>query len=69
MRTISVISERYQMSLEHYKAIFWGKEIKVKLSFIQPGKSTHNAFCESLDGKFRCECLNSLVPICRESPS
>ena len=37
---------------------FWSKETKVKLSFIQPGKQTQNAFCESLNGKFRNECLN-----------
>ena len=37
---------------------FWSKESKVKLSFIQPGKPTQNAFCESLNGKFRNECLN-----------
>ncbi|RZF87919.1 DDE domain-containing protein [Pseudoalteromonas sp. CO325X] len=37
---------------------FWSKETKVKLSFIQPGKPTQNAFVESLNGKFRNECLN-----------
>ena len=37
---------------------FWSKEPKVKLSFIQPGKPTQNAFCESFNGKFRNECLN-----------
>jgi len=37
---------------------FWSKETNVKLSFIQPGKPTQNAFCESLNGKFRNECLN-----------
>ena len=41
------------------KAVFfWSKESGVKLSFIQPGKSTQNAFVESLNGKFRNECLN-----------
>jgi len=37
---------------------FWSKETNVKLSFIQSGKPTQNAFCESLNGKFRNECLN-----------
>ena len=37
---------------------FWSKESKVRLSFIQPGKPTQNAFVESLNGKFRNECLN-----------
>jgi len=37
---------------------FWQKDTDVKLGFIQPGKPTQNAFCESLNGKFRNECLN-----------
>jgi len=37
---------------------FWQKESRVKLGFIQPGKPTQNAFIESLNGKFRNECLN-----------
>jgi putative transposase len=37
---------------------FWAKEHQVKLNFIQPGKPTQNAFIESLNGKFRNECLN-----------
>jgi len=37
---------------------FWQKETGVKLGFIQPGKPTQNAFVESLNGKFRNECLN-----------
>jgi len=37
---------------------FWSKESHVTLSFIQPGKPTQNAFVESLNGKFRNECLN-----------
>ena len=37
---------------------FWSKETNVKLGFIQPGKPTQNAFVESLNGKFRNECLN-----------
>lgn len=37
---------------------FWAKERQLKLGFIQPGKPTQNAFVESLNGKFRNECLN-----------
>ena len=37
---------------------FWRKETGVSLGFIQPGKPTQNAFVESLNGKFRNECLN-----------
>ena len=37
---------------------FWSKENNVALGFIQPGKPTQNAFVESLNGKFRNECLN-----------
>lgn len=41
------------------KAIFfWQQETGVQLAFIQPGKPTQNAFVESLNGRFREECLN-----------
>ncbi len=29
------------------------------LQFIRPGKPIENAFCESFNGKFRDECLNT----------
>ena len=31
----------------------------VTLDFSRPGKLTDNAFIESLNGKFRAECLNA----------
>ena len=36
----------------------WTAQHGVHLHFIQPGKPVQNAFIESLDGKFRNECLN-----------
>ena len=36
---------------------FWQESDGVKLGFIQPGKPTQNAFVESLNGKFRNECV------------
>ena len=38
--------------------LFWSNETSVHLGFIQPGNPTQNAFVESLNGKFRNECLN-----------
>jgi putative transposase len=35
----------------------WSLETGVKLSFIEPGKPTQNAYIESFNGKFRQECL------------
>lgn len=37
---------------------FWSQESHIKLNFTQPEKPTQNAFVESLNGKFRSECLN-----------
>ena len=37
---------------------FWSKETGAGLGFIQPEKPNQNAFVESLNGKFRNECLN-----------
>ena len=37
---------------------FWSQQTHTKLSFIQPGKPTQNAFVESFNGKFRDYCLD-----------
>ena len=37
---------------------FWAQDNRVKLHFIQPGKSTQNAFVESFNGRFREGRLN-----------
>jgi putative transposase len=37
---------------------FWSKELRISLGFIQPGKLTQKAFVESVNGKFRNECLS-----------
>lgn len=37
----------------------WGYQRGVTLDFSRPGKPTDNAFIESLNGKFRAECLNA----------
>ncbi len=36
----------------------WGCLRGVKLDFVRPGKPTENCFIESLNGRFRGECLN-----------
>ena len=48
----------------------WAYRRGVILDFSRPGKPTDNAFIESLNGKFRAECLNahwftSLDEMCR----
>lgn len=37
----------------------WAYQRNVTLDFSRPGKPTDNAFIESLNGKFRMECLNA----------
>ena len=37
---------------------FWQRESGVQLAFIQPGKLQQNGFVESLNGRFRAECLD-----------
>lgn len=37
----------------------WAYQRDVTLNFSRPGKPTDNAFIESLNGKFRAECLRS----------
>jgi putative transposase len=41
------------------RAMFdWSERTGVRLRFIEPGKPVQNAFVESLNGRFRDECLN-----------
>jgi len=37
----------------------WSQETGVEWHYIAPGKPQQNAFIESLNGKFRAECLNT----------
>jgi putative transposase len=37
----------------------WAHDHGVVLAFIRPGKPVENAYCESFNGKFRDECLNT----------
>ncbi|MDJ0938861.1 MAG: transposase, partial [Woeseiaceae bacterium] len=37
--------------------LMWTQRTARKLHFIQPGKPTQNAYCESFNGKLRIECL------------
>src|SRR5438552_18231879 len=41
------------------KLNLWAFMRNVTLDFSRPGKPTDNAFIESLNGKFRAECLNA----------
>ena len=43
------------------KMHLWSQDSGVKLHSIQPGKPTQNALVESLNGKFRDDCLNQHV--------
>ncbi|OXS96823.1 hypothetical protein B7H01_04025 [Pandoraea apista] len=36
----------------------WAYEVGITLSFIRPGKPVENAYIESVNGRFRDECLN-----------
>lgn len=36
----------------------WARDNEVLQYFIEPGKPTQNAYCESFNGRFRDECLN-----------
>jgi putative transposase len=36
----------------------WSLQSGVRLNYIQPGKPTQNAYCESFNSRFRHECLN-----------
>jgi putative transposase len=37
----------------------WAYRNEVKIDFSRPGKPTDNAFCESFNGTFRSECLDT----------
>jgi putative transposase len=37
----------------------WAYRNGVKIDFSRPGKPTDNAFCESFNGTFRSECLDT----------
>ena len=37
----------------------WAYRNGVKIDFSRPGKPTDNAFCESFNGTFRAECLDT----------
>jgi len=37
----------------------WAYRSNVKIDFSRPGKPTDNAFCESFNGTFRAECLDT----------
>lgn len=37
----------------------WAKNNGICVEYIQPDKTQQSAYCESLDGSFRDECLNA----------
>ncbi len=37
----------------------WAYKNEVKIDFSRPGSRTDNAFCESFNGTFRSECLDT----------
>jgi putative transposase len=37
----------------------WAARHRIDVQHIEPGKAIQNAFCESLNGSFRDECLNT----------
>ena len=39
----------------------WAYRNGVKIDFSRPGKTTDNAFCESFNGTFRAECLDTAL--------
>ncbi len=53
-----ITCDNYGTEFTSKAMFFWQKESGVKLAFIQTGKPTQNSFVESLNGRFRQECLN-----------
>lgn len=46
-----------EFTSNHFDA--WAYASSIKIDFITPGKPIQNAFCESFNGSFRDECLNT----------
>jgi transposase InsO family protein len=49
----------YGTELTSMAILRWCQDTGVEWHYIAPGKPTDNAFIESLNGKFRAECLNA----------